>query len=331
MLKIRAHFMLKYAPMAAKRKQATVDRPAPTRGELQTTAKKNNTRTVLARLEDGTLQITFVLPYETVQKVRESQLKRLVEGMQLPGFRKGKAPKDLAMNHVDKQRLYELTLQHLLPEYYTKAMVEHNLKPVLQPRFELVSVEEEKDWTIRAITCELPEINLGDYKKKIAAAAKPEIWTPAKGDPKANNKPSREEKEQQIIKALLETTNVNLPKLLLDEEVNHKLAQLLDQVQKLGLTVEQYLASTGKSLEQIRLEYARQSEESIKLVLILNRVAQEEGLQVTDSEIEAVISATAQAQGPQTQAAMSTPEQRALIRAVLFRRKALDSLVNQTV
>lgn len=296
---------------------------------MATKSAQTETKTVLARLNDGTIQLTFTIPFETVRKVREEVLKELAGDVEVPGFRKGKAPMDLAMKNIDRQRLYEHTLQHLLPEHYAKSVVEHNLRPVLQPRFELVSVEEEQDWTIRAITCELPEIDLGDYKKTVSELKKADIWTPARGDLNAATEPSREEKEQQIIKALLKTTAVSLPKPLIDEEINHKLAQLLDQVQKLGLTVEQYLASTRRNLEQIKQEYARQSEDSIKLVLILNRVAQDEKTQVSDAEIEEVLNTTSQIQdNGQARVAISTPEQKSLIRAVLSRRKALDSLVN---
>lgn len=292
------------------------------------TVSKVEAKTVLARLDDGTIQLTFTIPFDIVQTTREAVLKELASDVEVPGFRKGKAPLERAMKGIDSQRLYEHTLQHLLPQHYAKAVLEHNLRPVLQPRFELVSIEEERDWTIRAITCELPEIDLGDYKKTISELKKTEIWTPAKGDPKASNESSREEKEQQIIKVLLDSTTLSLPKPLIEEEINHKLSQLLDQVQKLGLTVEKYLASTNRTVEQLKQDYAGQSEASIKLVLILNRVAEAEKVQVSEAEIEEVISATSSPTEGNGQAKSAIPEQKALIRAVLSRRKALDSLVN---
>ena len=289
---------------------------------------KVESKAVLARLDDGTIQLTFTIPYDVVQTTREAVLKELANDVEVPGFRKGKAPLDLAMKNIDRQRLYEHTLQHLLPQHYAKAILEHNLMPVLQPRFELVSVEEEHDWTIRAVTCELPEIDLGDYKKTVSDLKKAEIWTPAKGDPKASNEPSREEREQQIINALLESATLSLPRPLIEEEINHKLSQLLDQVQKLGLTVEQYLASTNRTVEQLKQDYASQSQASIKLVLILNRVAEAEKVQVSEAEIEEIANTTASGEGNGHSKTTVSPEQKSLIRAVLSRRKALDSLVN---
>lgn len=285
-------------------------------------AKKaqSEVKSVLARQGDGTLQITFTIPFSTVQKVREGVIRELATQVEVPGFRKGKVPVDLAMKNIDRQRLYEHTLQHLLPEHYAKAVVEHKLRPVLQPRFELVAVEEDRDWQIRAVTCELPNVDLGDYKSKVKGA--PSTHAVRSG-------PSREQKEQQIIQRLLETTDLGLPALLVEEEVNHKLSQLLDQVQKLGLTVEQYLASSGKTIEQVKADYAKQSQDSIKLVLILNKVAQKEGIQVTEKEIDEVVKASGGAEGNgKAEHQIHHEEQKALIRAVLSRRKALDSLVS---
>lgn len=304
--------MVKYPAMATKKAKKKLN---------------GSTKSILARQDDGTIQVTFSIPFEVVQKEREIQLKSLIDNLEIPGFRKGKAPKDMAMNHVDRQRLYDLTLQKLLPDYYTQAVTEHNLRPVLQPRFELVSVEEEKDWTIRAITCELPEVVLGDYKKTVTSLKSADIWVPGKD--KEVKELSKEEKEQKIIQKLLETVDLSLPKLLLDEEINHKLAQLLDQVNKLGLTIEQYLKSTGKNIEQLKQEFAHQSANTLKLVLILNKVAQVEKVQVSDTEVQEIVTASTQTtENTKAQESLSNPEYRALIRAVISRRKALDALVS---
>lgn len=292
--------------------------------------KEEAKKSVLAKTDDGTVQLTLTVPYFNVQETREHVLNEMLESLEIPGFRKGKAPSDLAMQHIDKQRLYERTLQHILPDIYANAVVEHKLQPVLAPRFELVSVEEEKDWTIRAITCEAPEVSLADYKKEITDKVKAEnIWVPGKAK-NEKKESSREEKEQQAIKTLLEATEVKIPNVLIEEEVNHRLSQLLDQIQRLGLTVEQYLSSTAKTIEQVRGDYANQARESIKLVMALNKVAEDQSLEVSENEIDSVIkvSENATKTNGARQEHLNTPDQRRLVRSVLLRRKALDSLLS---
>lgn len=282
----------------------------------------------LARQDDGTVQLTITIPYVHVQKAREEALRHLIEGIEIPGFRKGKAPQDVALKHIEQQQLLNHTLQHLLPQSWAQAAEEHKLEPVLAPRFELISINEGEDWSVRAITCELPKVKLGDYKKKILGMARAgDIWTPAKGDPKkqgSGKNLTREEKEQKIIQALLEIADTDVPRLLVEEEVNHKLSRLLEQVQRLGITIERYVASTGKTIEQIKEEYAQQAQNSIKLELVLNKLAEEEKVEIEDKEIEEIIKASG---NEQAEEALSSPQQKRIIQSVLARRKALDKLV----
>lgn len=295
-------------------------------------AKNAETKSILARTSDGTLQITLTLPIEQVEKTREHVLKEIIEALVVPGFRKGKAPTDIAMQHIDKQKLYEQTLQRFLPQAYAFALVEYKIQPILQPRFELISVEEGKDWSVRAITCEAPSVKIGDYKTEIIGKVKAaKIWVPGKDDntsTKQNDSKIQapEAKEQEAIKALLEVVEVKIPKLLIEEEVNHRLAQLLDQVQRLGMSIEQYLSSTGRNIETMRTDYAKQAEDSIKLVVALNKVAEDQKIEIAENEIDGVISASKTASGNEEN--VDKPEQRRLIRSVLLRRKALDQLVS---
>ncbi|MBI2268440.1 MAG: hypothetical protein HYU80_03300 [Candidatus Blackburnbacteria bacterium] len=285
-------------------------------------------KSVLARESDGTLQLTLTIPLNDVAKQREEAVKTLTAKVEVPGFRKGKVPRDVALKHIEKQDLYNQLLGRLLPEAYTKAVEEHGLKPILAPRFELVSLDDSKDWVVRAVTCELPTVEVGDYKKTVKGnAASTKIWVPGKdGDKDDENKEvTREEKEQQALKALIESAQVQIPRLFIEEEVNHKLSRLLEQTQQLGLTIEQYLASTGKTVQDIKGEFAQTAAEAVKLELVLNKIAEEEKITVEEAEIDAIIESTG---NEDTKKALSTPQQRQMINSVLRRRKALDRLVN---
>lgn len=287
-------------------------------------AAKISTSSVLARLGDGTVQLTLIIPQAAVDKKREESLKKMIAEVEVPGFRKGKAPQDTALKHIEQQKLYEHMLQFLLPEAYSKAVQEHSLRPILAPRFELVSVEDGKDWQVRAITCELPSINVKDYKKALQGKGKPKIIVPGKKDEKESPEATRKEQEQEVIKTLLDSTEANIPNILLEEEVNHKLTGLIDQLQKVGLTIERYLAQTGKTAEGIKEEYKRQSSEAIKLELVLNKIASNEQIIVADGEIETVVASMKDDPGtPQ-----DGEQTRRIVRSVLLQRKTLDKLIS---
>lgn len=278
----------------------------------------------LAKSEDGTIQITFTVPFSLVEKERQESLKEYAKDIEVPGFRKGKAPIEKVKERVPASSLIEHTLSHILPKALADAITKEKIKPAIYPKFELIKAQEGEAWEVRAVTCEVPAITLGYYKKTVGGAVRAKaIWTPGKD--KEEKEPTKGEKEQEIIKVLLETIKVDVPKLLIDEEVNARLSNLLARIEKLGLTLEGYLASVGKTPDSLRAEYEVQAKSTIALDLILNTIAQEEKIEVKETDVEAAIK-TASAD-PRVVERLNTPEQRRLIRSVLARRAALDSLI----
>ena len=277
----------------------------------------------LAKTEDGTVQITFTIPFETVVKAREDALKEYAKDIEVPGFRKGKAPLEKIRRRVPEGSLIEHTLSHLLPKALGQVISENKIRPAIYPKFELIKAKEDEAWEVRALTCEVPMIELGDYKKNVLGALRAKsIWTPGKG--KEKKEPSKEEKEQEVIKILLETIKVNIPKLLIDEEVNARLSSLLDKIERLGLTLDSYLASLGKTPETLRSEYQVQAKNTIALDLTLTAIAQEAKIDIKETEIDDAIKAAGA--DPKVSERLNTPEQRRVVRSVLARRSALDSL-----
>jgi len=283
----------------------------------------------VARQEDGEIQLTLVVPWVRLEKEMESQVKEMGKTITVPGFRKGKAPIDRVTAHISKDELVERVLHKILPEMFGKAIEEHKIRPVMYPKFEIVKAEEGEDWQIRAVTCELGEIKLGDYKSQVRGALRAKaIWTPdaakaaASGEGKEELTP--EEKEQLAIEALLKSVEMKLPEILVNREVESKLAGLLERLEKLGLSLESYLSSTGKTPEQLREEYKDQAERTLKLEIILNKVAEEEKITVGEEEIMSFIKAAKA--DPNLGDKLDGPEQKRIIGSILRKRKVLDGL-----
>ena len=295
------------------------------------TAKKTNVGSTIAKSDDGSIQITFNIPFSIIDENKKKAANELGKNLEVPGFRKGKAPLVKVIEQIPENTLLEKTLSGILPDLVSKAIDEHKIKPAVYPRFELISAKEGENWQIRALTCELPGIKLGDYKTKIAGTSRAKaIWTPSSADPaedktdKEDQAKTRAEKEQAIISALLESIDINIPKLLIDEEVNSRLSRLLERLEKMGLTLESYLASISKTAEVLRSEYEKQAHDAIALDLILNKIAEKENIKVGEKEIVAAVAAGS-ADANMTEE-LHTPERRRFIEVILKRRKALDSL-----
>jgi predicted house-cleaning noncanonical NTP pyrophosphatase (MazG superfamily) len=73
-------------------------------------------KSTLAKATDGTITLTIPLPKKEVAKTREVLIEEYVKTADLPGFRKGKAPKKLVEEKVDKEKLQEEVLEFLQAE-----------------------------------------------------------------------------------------------------------------------------------------------------------------------------------------------------------------------
>ena len=146
-------------------------------------AKKDNSKSIstVARSDDGTVQITFTIPFSDIKRAKDEVVRDNADKVNIPGFRPGKAPLEKVAEGIPENTLLEKTLSKILPQLLTDAIKEHKIKPAIYPKFELINTKEENDWQIRAVTCELPEIDLKNYKKEILSKKKASgIWTPGK-------------------------------------------------------------------------------------------------------------------------------------------------------
>jgi len=283
---------------------------------------------VIARETDGNIQITFTVPFSVIRKEEDETLKEFAKDAEIPGFRKGMAPIAKVAEKIPQSKIVEHSLGHILPKALSEAVTENNLKIAVYPKFELISAEEGKDWQVRGITCELPEVNLGDYKKAVQGAFRAStLWTPDKGKPEEKKELSAEQKEQVVIKTLLENVKITIPAILIEEEADSRLSNLLSRLEKLGLALETYLSSIGKKAEDLRADYANQAKDAIALDLILTKIAQEEDIKVDPKDVDSAMG-VAQVSKTSENGTPEDPEGRKrLLESILKRRGALDFLI----
>jgi len=291
---------------------------------------KTSAKIPMSRTEDGTVKFTLVISWKEIETAREKVAESMRGKIEVDGFRKGKAPLDKIMQQIPEDTLAERALQQLLPQYFGKAIKEHKIQPAIYPKFSLIKAQEGEDWQIEAKTTEVPTVKLGDYKKEIKGnAAAKNIWVPEKGidkKPEEKKELSRQEKEQIALDAIVKIAEVDIPQMLVDQEVEAKLSALLARIEKLGLSLESYLASTGKNPQNLREEYQQQATQTLKLELILNKIAQEEKVEASEKEVQDFIKA-AQAD-PNIGEKLNEPAQKQVVASILRKRKVLDNLVS---
>lgn len=274
-------------------------------------AAKKKTSTV-AKLDNGTIQITFTVPWKTIEEKRSEVAEKMAENATIPGFRKGKAPLDKAIKHLPQDQLTENTLSEILPKMFADVIKDEDLKPAIYPKFELLHAHEGEDWQIRATTCEIPSIEFKtEYKKALKSI-------------KLDKKAAKEEKENAVIEKLVEIIDSSVPEMLVEEEVNSRLSSLLQRLESIGLSLENYLASIKKTAPELREEYSDQARKSIILDIALQEIAEKEKIEISDKEVDEYLKVVASSS--QNKATFDDNQKRT-VRLFLSKRKTLDHLV----
>jgi len=116
-------------------------------------------------------QVTLNIEMEAaeVDKYLDKAYSRLVRRVSVPGFRKGKAPRDILERHIGKDTLFREALEDLIPATYKEALESQEIDAIAQPQFELIQTEP---LIFKAVVPLKPTIKLGDYKQ-IKAESEP--------------------------------------------------------------------------------------------------------------------------------------------------------------
>lgn len=252
----------------------------------------------LKNLPKGTVEIVIIIPWSDIKGSYEAIFADVLKNAEIAGFRKGKAPKKLVEDKIDKATIYEEVVKKIVPPAYSEAIRTHQLKPIISPKVEVLEAHEAKDWKIRATVALKPKIDLKSYKDKIRelkkskatlpAGRQGKIWVPGQGDakePEESKKPTLDE----IISALVDAVEIEISDLMIQDEANRLLAGLIDQTKKLGITVEQYLSAKGKTTEQLRAEYATEAKRNLTVELTLAEIADKENITVSQQDIDQLI------------------------------------------
>ena len=116
----------------------------------------------------------------------------------------------------------------------------------------------------------------------------------------AQEREARQAYEASVVERVLQDSQVELPSLLIEQEIEHLLEEMSQDSQSTGqqqADVDAYVASLGKSEEEIRAELQPRALERIQRAAVLAEVARREEVEVTQEELEEEIAHMVQAAG----------------------------------
>jgi FKBP-type peptidyl-prolyl cis-trans isomerase (trigger factor) len=186
--------------------------------------------------------------------------------IKLPDYKKiaAKHNKEKAEVEVtDKE--HQETLNHLKRERARITKVELGLSP--QEAMDQARAMEEKD---------LPDLD-DEFVKSLGYESAEKFTDAVKTNIK-NEKELREVEKRRaaMLDELVKEAKISYPAMLLEFELDDMEARMQDDIQRMGLTMEKYLAETKKTKEEIRESWKEAADNRAKMRLVLSQIAQEE-------------------------------------------------------
>ena len=278
-------------------------------------------------LPKNTVELIIDIPKQEIKSAYQKAFLSLQKELTLPGFRKGSVPKELVEKNIKKEKVYEKLIADLIPRIYEEIIKKENLTPLSLPKIELLKAKEEEDWQIKITLAQKPTVDLKNLKQivqKVKAEQKKEdIWVPGKTQKEKENQEVKNQKLLNLIlNALLKEIPCEISDLLIEEELNHRLASLLDDIKKIGLTVDAYIKSKNLTVEQLKEQYRKEIEETYKLEFILLAIADKENITVEKQDLEKIFVNLSPEERKKAE------ENSYFYASILRKQKTLDFLIN---
>ena len=116
------------------------------------------------KLEKNMAKLTIEAGADELEKVIEKAYQKQKKKISIPGFRKGKVPRQMVEKMYGKEVFYEDAANELIPDAYDKALDECEEDIVSSPKIEVVQIEAGKPFIFTATVALKPEVKLGKYK-----------------------------------------------------------------------------------------------------------------------------------------------------------------------
>lgn len=118
----------------------------------------------LEKEPNNVVKLNIEIPAKTAVDEYNKAVRKVSEYVNIPGFRKGKAPRNLVEQHVGVDRIKHEALEKLLPAAFKEAIIQNKLDVISQPQVESYDFEVGKDLKVIATVELRPEVKLGEYK-----------------------------------------------------------------------------------------------------------------------------------------------------------------------
>lgn len=280
----------------------------------------------------STYKITVKIPSIEVKKSYEEILAEVIKGAEVPGFRKGSAPKELVLEKTDVSKLYGEVVNDILQKFYPQALKEKSITPISNPKVEIKEFDLEKDFEFIATVAVKPEVKIKEFKQDL----KKTLENKTEALKKENEEKLKKGEEithdhvhltaDDLLNILLDKSEVEIAEILIEDETERMVSRFSQQVKGAGLSVDQYLTSQNKTLDSLKKDYEKVAEQTLKAEFVLSELVHKEGIEVSDEELNETIAA---AGDPKLTEKMQNSIEKWYIKSVLQKNKLISKILEE--
>ncbi len=250
-------------------------------------------------LPDSEVELVGEVPAEVLAPYRNAALAHLAQELEMPGFRRGHVPQEMALKKVGELGVLEEAVELAIQDLYGALLLEHKVDAVGRPDIRITKLAPGNPVGITVRTAVYPEVVVPKDWKVLAEKfpleaytgelPKPEVPPSPEDEQKARDYMAREKRRGKIIEALLDKTTVAVPNIFIESELEKILAQMKEDIGKFGLKFEDYLTQMQKTEAAVREEFREQARKRAKLQLTLNKLADDEKIVADSAAVETEI------------------------------------------
>ena len=118
--------------------------------------------TTVENTDKHTVKLTIEVPVEEFEKDLDRAYRSIANSIKIPGFRKGKVPKQIIDTQVGREVVHEEFLNEAVPGYYRRAVSDEDLAPINDPLIDLGDFNVEKPLVFTAVVEVRPRLELSE-------------------------------------------------------------------------------------------------------------------------------------------------------------------------
>lgn len=258
-----------------------------------------NTVTV-TKLPKSKLEIKIEMPSEDFEKFSGQALDAIAKDIELEGFRKGTAPRELVKNKVGDAAILDRAARLALEDAYPKAVAQSKFEPLGYPEIEITKLAQGNPFEFKATVTVFPEVKLPDYKQIASGFSFPKVTVTDEDIKRLKMEKERHEMEharQDLMAKISQAVSIDVPEVLVERETAKMVEDLKERTPKaLNMSFEDYLKKINKTEVELSASLAKENEKKIANYLILQEIAKTENIQASEEEVAAAVNKSGEGQ-----------------------------------